>query len=461
MIHWCRKSPLFFPLLFFLLVGAWTLGQYPLTDGDISHWTAVAYDISKTGSPLTSIHDQAHGPLLATFGGLYYRIFPSFFSLNLFNLQCGLYGLWLMSFLFSTVFQKPHLRFLAVSMAASSLVWIYLSRTPMYDWPAAIGFFGFTVFWLYHHHTGKQRWMALALAHLGIASLSRFSIALGLGCFFIGFATLIATLPKTGGKTIGKTLLTAFSQMVLHGRLAVVAVILFNLPWLIGQTLTHGKEFLDIFLYDNIGRYIREPGNAPVYRDYYGFVLYALIAVFPYTFYLLATVFQKNLFLRLYKDKNQLFLLAMFLPCLVIFSFSGHVKLGRYIAYVFPGLLAWIAYNLEIDLPNVDFRRRCLRMIGVTAGMFTAVYALLIFQFPTEVSQSMAFVLAVIGLTLGLLGIQFYALKYRWETLFNSPLMLGLSAIPYLIFFSVLSLEYQHAPFLTHVRDLIVGSLGN
>ena len=237
---------------------------------------------------------------------------------------------------------------------------------------------------------------------------------------------------------------------------------LFNFPWIFGQTITHGSSFLDIFIYDNFGRYIKEPGeHSNVYRDYYGFLIYVLVGILPYSFALLASIFQKGFFKRVIKDPLVLSLVFSFLPCLVLFSFSGHVKLGRYIAYVFPGLLLFLAHQLVVfDLKNPRFTKRCKRMCLIFSGLITILLLIQIFSFQSEAKEGLLFSLGCLLLVYGLLIVSYFLFSESETKLINRlPFYLLPIGALYLIFFSILASQSSHVSFLKSVATIIRDSL--
>src|SRR5690606_26923693 len=137
---------------------------------------------------------------------------------------------------------------------------------------------------------------------------------------------------------------------------------LFNFPRLWGQTVAQGNAFFKGFYENNIGRYYIEKTHTPVLNsEYWAFQLYSLVGMVPYTFLLLGTLFKKGFWAEIKKDKVQQILLLGFVPGLILFSLSGHVKLGRYIAFVFPFLSVWLGARLfQYELKNKKFIKRSL-----------------------------------------------------------------------------------------------------
>ncbi len=425
---------------------SWPFAFFPLTDGDVAHWVGIAREVQIHNNFLTGANDQAHGPILGWTAGLVTKIAPqSFYLYNFFNLLCGMLGLGLIYFFGKKIWDEKTGR-LAAFLLSTSLVFVYLSRTPMYDWAAAIFYFAFCGFYYVYLRDRNVSYLGLAMLGGAIASLSRFSISLGLAGIFLISVNLI----------FRRSILLMMRDLIL---LACAGLVI-NLPWLMGQYSVHGLPFLNEFLYDNIGRFVREPGNAPIRRDYYAFVIYALVGILPHTFCLIATVFQKGFFARFKQNSPYLTMLAAFLPCLIIFSFSGHVKLARYIAFVFPPLILLLAHQMRYyDLTNEAWRKRCGKMILYTGVGLAAILAMLIVQFPNEVKEAWLLAAGIIILLFGLLFFSYRAIQ-KHDLLIRAPeTFLWPYATIYILFFSILAYEYQTASFLTSVRDTILAAI--
>ncbi|NBV42196.1 hypothetical protein EBR96_05445, partial [bacterium] len=376
------------------------------------------------------------------------RIHPdSFLLYNLFNLSCGLLGIfWI--YWFSLKFWKDSkIAALAAVLASSSIVWVYLSRTPMYDWPAAIFFFGFCGYYGLYLTQNRRRWLWAALTCVGLGALNRFSIVIGLSGIFVVLT----------GLTYRRSIVLMIRDLIAVG----LAGASLCAPWIYFQTMTHGHSFIHEFGYDNIGRYIREPGNAPIRRDYYGFTIYTIVGLIPHAFLLLATLFQRGIWARIKQEPYQWLLLAGFLPCLIAFSFSGHVKLARYISYVFPMLIMFMAFHLiRFDLSNPRYIRKASWMVGITAVLMGILLTIEVFHFPNEVRQSPIFVGAVIVLVMGLLSISWVAIARYSRVLHHHPhRILPAYTIVYLIFFSALAYEYPRVAFLKDVQGRMLNAI--
>ena len=435
------------------LAGGWPFVGFPLTDADIAHWVPIAREIQLTGRFLTSSHDQTHGPILAWTAAMFGFFSPhSFFLYNAFNWLCGLWGLVVM-YVAGGMLWGRRVASLAVGMAASSLSWVYLSRTPMYDWPAAMGLWSAMMMWWLWVDQQKRWAYWLAWVSLSIAGVSRFSITLGLMACFVG---VLAWVYRRGW----------VATMVDWVGLKIATMAVLGV-WLVAQYHTHGNPFVAEWIWDNVGRYIKEPGNAPVYRDYYGFTLIMLVGLLPHTFMMLGTLLQKGLWKRWQQDRRYWVLLAGWVPCLLLFSFSGHVKLARYISYVFPMAFLFLSVNLiQFDLHNPIWVKRVSRFMLGMMGLMALLLTITASQFPHEVAQSPLLVGGFLVFVVGLMtsGWLFFNRQWRWIAAENEAqfrwkmdwLSWGVWGMSFGMIVSILAVEYHRVPYLKIVRDELI-----
>jgi len=449
-----KINPVFWVLLFSILVSGWPFIGYRFTDGDVSHWISIAGEIRNHFTFLTSNHDQFHGPFLAWFTALFTLLKPnSFYLYNLTNAGCYVLIVWLSYFFSEKIFKNKKLALFNTVLTSTGLMLVYLSRTPMYDLPAAAFYFSFTGFYYLALKEKKDHYFWLAMASIGIASLSRFSISLGIaGVYMIGTQFLFRM-------SLSKFL----KKIVSDGAIIILAGVLFNLPWIAGQIQTHGLSFLNGFYDDNVGRYLIEKTAHPkLNREYWAFPLYALIGMLPYTFLLLATIFKKGFWKEIKKDDLQKILLFAFVPGLLLFSFSGHVKLGRYIAFVFPSLSLWLGYRLfTFELKDKKFIKRALRFAYFTLFLLGLILFAIIASFKSESSESGLLILSF-GLLLFLSNLALaFLIKRNPQQLINKPLRwLGIMAVLYICFFSVLNSQAYELSFLKAVNQDIQNAMG-
>jgi len=291
----------------------------------------------------------------------------------------------------------------------------------------------------------KRKYLLWSLLFVGLGSLSRFSIVLGLSGIYLILVNFIYR--------------RSIFKMVFDGIAVIIITLLFNMPWLYGQYIVHGKEFLDIFMIDNFYRYIKEPGEgAKTYRNYYGFTLYVFIGLIPHSFSAMMTIFQKRTWASIKGNKIYQALLAAFLPCLIAFSFSGHVKLARYIAYVFPMLLLFLSHHMyTYDLLDGPWRKRTRIAAMGTLVFLTVLFLILIIQFSSESQEGFLMVCGIIALIF--FQILFMARiinKNFADFRVNATKYLLPIAISYLVFSSVLTYESLNASFLTKIRDRVI-----
>ncbi|RAP31721.1 hypothetical protein DID78_00155 [Candidatus Marinamargulisbacteria bacterium SCGC AG-343-D04] len=427
---------------------SWPFAYFPITDGDINNWSDAAFKFTQTWDWFQGENDQSHGPLLIWTAAIAIKFFgPSLYALNLFNVLVSVLGCFFLYYFSFRFWNNRVVSSLTCFFYVSCLGSVYLARTPMYDWPAAISFFGFCGF--YTLYCDKKRWTHLFLAFLciSIGSLSRFSICLGLAGIFICLMTVIYR--------------RSFWLCVRDGLFLILAIVLINLPWFMGQVSVSSLDFVKEFIYDNTGRYVKStrPG-ATIRFDFYGLPLYTLIGLIPYTFLFVGSFFRKKVVSIFKENHYYLVIAAGFLPALVLFSFSGHTKLARYIAYVFPFLFMLMAHRfVMVDALDEFFKKRCKKMILWVTSFLTLLLVQQSIQFFYEVKQSLLFVLSVLVLVYGILWIAYEFVKQP-EKIIKSPLkLLPLSCSIYGVFFTLLAYEAYSTPFLRRVTDSILKSM--
>lgn len=443
------SKSVFYCFLFTLVVCSWPFVNFPLTDGDIVNWSKISYQIANSKQFFSTAADQGHGPLMAWGGALSLLWFgPSFLGLNLLNLVCGVVSVFLVYRLSKFLFNDETSAGIAVFIHSTIIASIYLTRTPMYDWPATAAYLGFVYGYSKYikHNTVSD--LILSLVCIGIGSLSRFSICLGLAGIYVILSNLISK--------------RSLWLLIRDGVLVGLAIGIANSYWLVQQMHVQGDSFLKTFVYDNTGRYVKSTRpNATFKADFYAFPLIVLVGFLPYTFALIASFFQKGVVQRIRSNVSYQLVLATFLPCLFLFTFSGHTKLARYIAYVFPFISILLAdFLVRFDLKRSEFRKKCARFIGATAVLVSLLLLQQAIQFFKEVKESWLFTGAIIVFIYGLLYLGYVLLCKRYNEWMKAPerFLIGFGLV-YIVFFSVLSFEYTRAPFLESVRVGIYNSI--
>ncbi|MBG91378.1 MAG: hypothetical protein CL521_06140 [Actinobacteria bacterium] len=439
-----RKHPLICFLIYGVLVFSWPFVCFPLTDGDIVNWAQYSVSISSWSELLSSQSDQAHGPLMVWTGALFLKILPDVdLTLNMFNMLMGLLGIGTCYFWSKSLWRDDRVTWMNTFVFATSIATVYLSRTPMYDWPAAIFYLMFAAFYERYLSRCKPMYLALALMMIALGSLSRFSICLGLSGIYVLGLFWIYKRP--------------FWTLIRDGALIILVILGINLPWLLGQIAYQGQDFIQAFLVDNLGRYIKSTRvDAVVRRDYYGFSLVVLVGILPYTFSALVGIFKRGIWAQIKESESYQVLLWGFLPCLLLFSFSGHTKLARYIAYVFPFLLMWVGHLLvTVVLPSAEYRRRCQKIFGVVISL---VVMLLLYQwvlFSVEAQESILMVLSIFMLVLGVLGIAYWLIVKKSSEFRACPQQyLWCFAVLYGVFFTILAVVSETTTFISPVRGI-------
>lgn len=452
------ECPLTWILGVFFLITSWPFVGFPLTDGDVSHWVPWAQEIASHGNPLSAKSDQSHGPLLAWGTALFIRFFSlNYYVLNVFNLLCGLGCVGLVYAIAHKIGPNTgKLPLLAGVFAATNFMMVYLSRTPMYDLPAAFGFTLFCYAYAVYLTFGHRKWLAVALLGLGLGSLSRFIIVIALSCFFVLIMQFLNRQPGAGNRWALSAHSGWIRTTVVHVCFIFGTAFLISVPWLWVQH-AHHEGFLAFFIYDNFFRFLGDEKG--VSRDYYGFLLITFIGLIPMTPVLVAGL-SKSMWEKWGKSPIAHVALAASVPCLLFFSFSGHTKLVRYIAYIFPSLLLLSGHIYVTCISDPVYRKRMAYWYYGLLTVVSTILAVYALQFSQEAQQSVLFVVASIVLLLGLVGSGLVFLVYRYASFMQQPFRyVAVCAVFYLFFFTVLVMEYTTVPFLFQVRDMIDAAL--
>ena len=175
----------------------------------------------------------------------------------------------------------------------------------------------------------------------------------------------------------------------------------------------------------------------------------------------IGTFFQKKFLSRLKSSDVYQCLCAGFLPALILFSFSGHTKLARYIAYVFPFVIMILAHSiLEFDIHCKKYRQKCTKLNLSFGFIFLLLLILQIFQFSTESQASIAFIVNVIVFVFALIGYSFWLVNNRYDYFSQKPFrLLTTFGLIYIMFFTVLSIQTPHTPFLNYVKHRLLDTL--
>lgn len=444
------KRPLVLFCLYAFFLFSWPFISFPLTDGDIVNWSKVSVAFQQGESLLSGGNDQGHGPLMAWTGLFFLNVLgQNFYSLNVFNALMGVLGVFLVYWFAKSFWKSDSIAGVSAFLFVSSIAPVYLSRTPMYDWPAAIMYFGFAIFYLKYAKDRDITFLAMALLCVGIGSMSRFSILWGLSGIYMILVRLF--------------LYRSWKSIFIDGALITAIVGIFNLPWLLGQVGSHGENFIQTFIYDNTGRYVKSTRPDATFRaDFYGFPLYTLIGLLPFTFCGFVSFFNSSFISRVRKDPTSMAMVFGFLPCLLLFSFSGHTKLARYIAYVFPFIISLLSYLMvTYDLKEASYRKRCATFTKWIFGALILLLTQQAFQFSKESLESISFVLEVVLFLFALLFLGYQSVVKQYDVLRTSPqALLPRFGVVYFLFFTALAIEMHYAPFLVWVRDGLEKTLG-
>ena len=128
---------------------------------------------------------------------------------------------------------------------------------------------------------------------------------------------------------------------------------------------------------------------------------------------------------------------------------SGHTKLLRYIAYVFPGIMILLAILLTSFHNKSNYIKRVNK---VTIGFWVFFILLLIqqsIQFYAQTSENMLFTATIFFLILSLLGLFHWGVVSKSQPLIHSPIRwLFYVSIIYIVSFSSIAFQYHSTDFL-------------
>lgn len=434
------KSPLFLFSIIALVLYLFPFIEFPLTDRDVSHWGEIVAQIVHTGNSHQA-SDQAHGPLLVSTTVWIANFFPpSFLLFNIFNAFMGLLGLITLYFAALRLMGSKLIARLGALVYVGTFVINYLSRTPMYDWPVAVCYFIFAVFYMLHMQENKKRFLIIALIAITVGSLGRFSISIVAAGIFMSTVQLFWFRKPY--------------QLLSHLFLMMGIIIASNLPWFIGQVNIEGKGFIKDFFIDNVVRFARSNRPNDTYRfDFYGFPLYTLVALIPFTPVLLLRLFSKKWWKQMLSQPKRGWLLLGSIPLLILFSFSGHTKLLRYISYIFPFLVLAIGLIL-----SKGFSARDLKILKRIYFTFSVLVSLIFLQqsiqFIVESIEAPLFIASFVLSIFLLLIYTYYLCLHKYHSLLKKPEhYVWPYFLIYLLFFAVVAYEATHVSFLNLVQQ--------
>ncbi|NQY73540.1 MAG: FAD-dependent oxidoreductase, partial [Candidatus Margulisbacteria bacterium] len=259
---------------------------------------------------------------------------------------------------------------------------------------------------------------------------------------------------RLGANNVTLVYRRSFLLLIKDGCLVVMSALWINTPWIYGQYMTHGNAFIDMFILDNIGRYFEEPGGEGVQRDYYGYMFYTILGMLPFSVHVIVTFFQKPFWNRLKADPIYQSLFWGFIPCLCLFSFSGHIKLFRYIGPVFPFLILVFSHHMiRFDLDNLAWLKRLKRGYFVFMIILTGILASQLWMFSTDAKDGIFLTFSLILLLFSLTFVAYVAVSQYSDLFQNQPEKLLLPiGLFYLLFFTAVTYDSFHAPFLMETR---------
>lgn len=331
-------------LLSFILF-FWKLGRIPLWDGDSLYWGMLAKKMLASGKFLTLPVVTERPPLFIWLWAVSIKAFgPTTWALAWLH---GLFaaGTVLVTYHLARRLFNPLTALLSSLILLTSAQFFYQARCPLMDIPFTFFLLlALDLFWVFWEK--DQSWYFYgAAAAVGLAALTKGIVAIVLWALF-----LLVWLAWTGQWARPKLRKRIFLGLLLS--------LAFILPWFLIEYFDKGQAFINEFLRSNLTRFFHpvdyaapEKPTAPQF-DFYMYTAYLFFSFLPWSGFLAPLAYgslKKTPAERKEKDPRLIFLLSWTLMVLVFFSFSGHLKIIRYILPLFPTLAiltAW--YILEI-----------------------------------------------------------------------------------------------------------------
>jgi 4-amino-4-deoxy-L-arabinose transferase-like glycosyltransferase len=180
---------------------------------------------------------------------------------------------------------------------------------------------------------GKNRFWFLMCFALGLGVLAKGLVGIVLPCAVIGLYALLT----------GRLKILFKPKLLLIGSVIFLAT---AAMWYAPVIAKHGREFInEFFIGHHFQRYLSNKYKHP--QPFYFFFLVALAGSFPWTFYLLSSVWQSlRNWREILDDRLRLFLWLWVGVTIGFFSFSGS-KLPGYVLPIFPAIALLVGLELE------------------------------------------------------------------------------------------------------------------
>jgi len=430
-------------ILFFIVFILLFLGtdSTPISDGDTFYYIAKAKKMLATGNFFGTNNIMAK-PILGLWiiAAVYKFCGISLFTTYLWNSLFALSAIVLI-YKFGTEIKDRHYGFLSATVLLTSFAFFYQARSPMLDM-MLLFFVTLTQYYLYKYiKTLRAEYFYKTAVAAGLTFLTK-----GLLGLLIPAATFFFYLIINKKNPLKEH--PEFLKRCLIALLIISAIISI---WLVPQFAAHGKEFGTLMYRENIvrffkpidasGSYTETPEHAQ--RDYYSYLIYLLFFFLPWSPFIIPA------FIKMYKSNyfgNKPFYLQMAIWSFftfILFSFSGHYKIPRYILPLYPALALivgrFLREILETKLTeNLRLIRRTFAFVSIV--ILLVIFYLLINIFPGNVDQyKLPLALFMVSYLLVILSGYYYVLKEKINLLI-SVLFYG-SALSYLLLIAVMNIS--------------------
>lgn len=292
--------------------------------------------------------------------------------------------------------------FLSAAVLATCGMWPGFSRVATFDLPLSVAMtlalLSFFVWEQGEEQQSRNRFWLLMCFALGLGVLAKGLVGIVLPCAVIGLYALL-----TGGLKI-----------LFKPKLLLIGAVIFlatTATWYAPVIAKHGREFInEFFIGHHFQRYLSNKYKHP--QPFYFFFLVALAGSFPWTFYLLGSVWHSiRNWREALADRLRLFLWLWVLVTIGFFSFSGS-KLPGYVLPIFPAVALLIGLELEKWWQPI-VERRAKVLAAFTAGFIAAVGVAAIFVSQRELGVSNAQAQLIGGVTIAVAAV--FLILWLWK----------------------------------------------
>jgi len=372
-----EKFQLALILLLALLLFTLNIGRIPFTDGDTLYYAKMARNMLETGNWLTlqynigssDIHSKP--PLMIWMMAASFKLFGvNEFGGTIWHSLLSVLTVLLVYLLGREMFGRRTGLASAIILLTMAQ-FFYMARSPLMDMPLTL----FITASLYSYYLFEKRrnlaFFYLTPVFMALAFLTKGPVGLALPALTIFIYILVNR--KWPFKKAGNNL--------LHIILGVMVFLLVAAPWFVIEYIKFGKQFLDVFISSNFGRYLRpidltgqEAGLAIPTKPQYNFYQYFLeifVLVIPWSGFVYPALFYS------YKKKELQYPFIWTAVVILFFTLSLNYKVSRYILPAYPALALLIGRLTSEWLNGKKDTTKLIRIANLT-NMFFVIPVLIL-----------------------------------------------------------------------------------